>query len=329
MPTDSGGGGIGGLSPTGSGGTFSDALEEDLPGEPPVDPRKANGVMCGAATECASGFCVDGVCCENTCMGTCRTCALPGSAGTCRPFDVGTDPADECLDQTAASCGTDGTCDGAGGCRKYPEGTMCAVPGCSGSMLTMLGSCSAAGMCMKPAGTACGNYTCNGAACRTTCTLSAQCTTPSVCNTTTTSCGGLVGAYYNNTNFTGNPVMTRTDAIIDLDWGTTNPPGVNPDNFSIRWKGKVTPRFSQMYTFYLLADDGIRLMINNMMVIDSLPNPTPTVEKPGTPIMLQANQPVSIQIDFNEIVGSANIRLSWSSMSETKAVIPTSALSPP
>jgi hypothetical protein len=325
VPTESGGG-IGGLSPMGSGGELGDALEADLPDEPPVDIRKADGLPCGAATECTSGFCVDGVCCEQSCMGTCRTCALPGSAGTCRPFDVGTDPADECPDQTAASCGTDGTCDGAGGCRKYLEGTTCAAPGCSGSMLTTLGTCSAAGMCMKPAGAACGNYTCSGAACRTTCTSSAQCTPPSICSMTV--CGGLVGSYYNTMNFTGPVALTRTDATINFDWGFGVPgPGVSADTFSTRWAGKLTPRSSQTYTFYLSSDDGARLTINDTVVIDKLVDKEANAEEMGT-IALLAGQPVPIQLDYFENRELAKVRLSWSATGEPKAVVPISALSP-
>ena len=36
-----------------------------------------------AATECASGLCQQGVCCSSSCTGTCRSCALAGTAGTC------------------------------------------------------------------------------------------------------------------------------------------------------------------------------------------------------------------------------------------------------
>lgn len=36
---------------------------------------KALGVTCGTMPECASGFCVDGVCCESSCTTECRNCA--------------------------------------------------------------------------------------------------------------------------------------------------------------------------------------------------------------------------------------------------------------
>ncbi len=51
-------------------------------------PDGGNGGLCNAAADCLSGFCVDGVCCETACAGTCNACASAktGAAdGLCRP----------------------------------------------------------------------------------------------------------------------------------------------------------------------------------------------------------------------------------------------------
>jgi hypothetical protein len=76
----------------------------------------ANGRTCANSVECASGFCVDRVCCETACTGTCVACNLVGHSGTCRPYQEGTDPESECGDGTGA-CKS--FCDGIGGCT-YP-----------------------------------------------------------------------------------------------------------------------------------------------------------------------------------------------------------------
>ena len=57
---------------------------------------KAEGTTCGAANECASGNCVDGVCCESACAGECETCNLPNTLGKCMPVPDGEDPQNEC-----------------------------------------------------------------------------------------------------------------------------------------------------------------------------------------------------------------------------------------
>ena len=55
----------------------------------------------------------------------------PAAPGTCKPVPAGAvDPAGQCRDQGAASCGTDGFCDGAGACQLYAAGTQCAPPAC-------------------------------------------------------------------------------------------------------------------------------------------------------------------------------------------------------
>ncbi|HRI68748.1 MAG TPA: VCBS repeat-containing protein, partial [Polyangium sp.] len=45
--------------------------------------RAPNGSTCTIAAECTSGFCVDGVCCNNSCQGSCMMCNTPAAMGTC------------------------------------------------------------------------------------------------------------------------------------------------------------------------------------------------------------------------------------------------------
>lgn len=71
------------------------------------------GATCSDGSVCSTGNCVDGVCCDTACDGTCQACNLAGHVGTCTPIDDGTDPAGE--------CGAGSVCDGAGGCRAVPD----------------------------------------------------------------------------------------------------------------------------------------------------------------------------------------------------------------
>src|SRR5450755_3702316 len=57
--------------------------------------KKAMGATCGCASDCASNFCVDGVCCGTACTEACKTCAAAGSAGTCTFLVSGTKPREE------------------------------------------------------------------------------------------------------------------------------------------------------------------------------------------------------------------------------------------
>src|SRR6185436_10909765 len=73
--------------------------------------RLANGQACVDGDECASGHCVDGMCCDQACDGTCEACdaASKGSGpdGTCSFVIAGTDPRGQCQQQSPLSCGFD------------------------------------------------------------------------------------------------------------------------------------------------------------------------------------------------------------------------------
>ncbi len=62
----------------------------------PAGTGVAAGIACSTGSQCASGFCSDGVCCESACRGTCEACNLVGTAGKCTPVPDGQDPALEC-----------------------------------------------------------------------------------------------------------------------------------------------------------------------------------------------------------------------------------------
>ncbi|MDX2023807.1 MAG: Ig-like domain-containing protein [Deltaproteobacteria bacterium] len=73
-----------------------------------------NAKACVTNSECASGFCTDGVCCNAECGGKCTACNLPSSVGQCAAIksaeDVGT-------------CEGRNSCDSQGSCRlKQGEG---------------------------------------------------------------------------------------------------------------------------------------------------------------------------------------------------------------
>ena len=80
---------------------------------------------------------------------------------------------------------------------------------------------------------------------------------------------GLKGDYYDGDNFQ-KYVATRIDSKIDLSW-LIHPPvaGINPRYCSIRWTGRLFAPESGTYTFSTLVDDGVRVWIGNVKVIDA------------------------------------------------------------
>jgi len=146
---------------------------------------------------------------------------------------------------------------------------------------------------------------------------------------------GLQGIYYNGTNLSGIPLLTRIDTTINFDFSYGNipqvlspAPGIVPeDKYSVRWTGQVQPLYSETYTFYTQSDDGIRLWVNGVQLVDDWMNQGVT-EKSGT-INLAAGQKYDIVIEYYENTGNAVTKLLWSSASTSKAIIPKSQLYPP
>jgi hypothetical protein len=138
---------------------------------------------------------------------------------------------------------------------------------------------------------------------------------------------GLKGDYYNNIDFTAF-VLSRVDPGVNFDWGNGSPdPSIGADTFSIRWTGQVQPLYSETYTFYTLSDDGVRLWVNGLQLVNNWTDHAPT-ENSGT-IALSAGARYSIQMDYYEDGGGASAALSWSSPSQVKEIIPANQLSPP
>jgi len=137
---------------------------------------------------------------------------------------------------------------------------------------------------------------------------------------------GLKGEYYDDPEFT-QLRLTRTDAIVDFSWGTGSPHAtVGADTFSVRWTGQIIPRYSEIYTFHTVSDDGVRLSVDGVMVVNNWTDHAPT-ENSGT-INLVAGQPYDITLEYYENGGGATMQLLWSSGSQAREVVPQSQLYP-
>jgi hypothetical protein len=157
--------------------------------------RLPPGSACGLDGNCASGFCVDGVCCESRCGQLCQGCSKAKTGldnGLCRPVMAGTDPDGECADDGAMTCKRNGQCNGMGACALYPAGTACGAASCANATLTPPARCSGDGACMPRQAAPCpGNLVCeNATACKTRCASNADCTGGLACDTGTGQCRG-------------------------------------------------------------------------------------------------------------------------------------------
>jgi len=140
---------------------------------------------------------------------------------------------------------------------------------------------------------------------------------------------GLTGTYYNNTTFSGPPVLTRTDPVINFNFGTGSPdPAVSVDNFSVRWTGEVQAPATGDFTFATNSDDGVRLRVNGQLVIDNWTFHGDTLNA-SDPVHLTAGEKYPVELEFFEGGTFAIIRLQWSFAGQSLQPIPTTQLYPP
>jgi beta-glucosidase len=108
---------------------------------------------------------------------------------------------------------------------------------------------------------------------------------------------GLTAEYFNNMTLSGAPVLTRVDSSVGANWHDQSPgPGVHTDQWSARWTGTITPPATGEYTFALTSDDGSRLFVGGVRIIENWRDQAPVTET--ATLRLTAGQAVPIEVDF-------------------------------
>jgi N-acetylneuraminic acid mutarotase len=143
------------------------------------------GQRCEVGPQCASGHCVDSVCCDEECSGRCVTCALAGAEGTCSPAPPGTDPHHDC--GQGAPC--DSVCDAASACVSR-VGEACVATTCTedGTEAIEGAMCSVIGGPCTQVEVSCAPYRCGAispteAGCVTQCRSIDDCADGYACDT--------------------------------------------------------------------------------------------------------------------------------------------------
>src|SRR5207248_2949150 len=114
------------------------------------------------------------------------------------------------------------------------------------------------------------------------------------------------------------------DPMIDFSWGTSTVPFTNSGYYCVRWTGQVQPEFSETYYFDALTDDGVRLWVNDQLVIDRWTPKSPS-DTIGS-IALQGGVRYDIQMDYFQYGGGAQAHLYWYSPSQPRQIIPSARL---
>ncbi len=114
---------------------------------------------------------------------------------------------------------------------------------------------------------------------------------------------GIKGEYFNNMAITVNPALTRMDAAIDFQWGD-NGPGtpIGTKNFSSRWTADLELAVGDTYTFVTNTDDGVRVWLNDQMIIDNWWDHIPTI---NTSPAIELNPGIySLRVEFYKVAAA-------------------------
>lgn len=137
---------------------------------------------------------------------------------------------------------------------------------------------------------------------------------------------GLTTSLYNGTDF-DTLVSSRIDPVIEFAISTGSPGvGVDVDNFSVKFEGSIKPTYSETYTFSVTHTHGVRLFVGDL--------DTPLIDQWATSgthtatISLTAGQFYAIRLEWKHETGTAELRLKWSSTSQTDEVIGHRSLYP-
>ncbi len=125
--------------------------------------------------------------------------------------------------------------------------------------------------------------------------------------------------YWNNKTLSGEPFLTRSEAEINYDWGDAPPiTGIKRESFSVEWRRSVNFPVSGVYRFEATMDDGMRVWVDGVLIIDSWWDSQ--VHSMSADRHLNAGDH-DIKVHYYEAGGEAVAKLDWRQISASSPTI--------
>ncbi|MCU0342973.1 MAG: glycoside hydrolase family 3 C-terminal domain-containing protein [Ignavibacterium sp.] len=121
---------------------------------------------------------------------------------------------------------------------------------------------------------------------------------------------GLKGEYFTNMNLEGKPERTVIDKTINFLWNDKGPfEDFQVDTFSVRWTGYIKTDNNDNYTIEVSSDDGVRLYIDDELVIDDWNDHALLTNSYTT--HLNGGRLYKIKLEYYEKGGGAIVKFGW------------------
>lgn len=136
---------------------------------------------------------------------------------------------------------------------------------------------------------------------------------------------GLSAKYWNNNNWSGDPVLSRIDSNIDFEWSFSTPfPGVvNLNNWSASWNGYFIAPETGNYKFGTSADDDTKIYGNGTLLLNA---PCCSLKWMSGTVALTKGQAYPIRVDYNDLGGNAFMSFYVQLPAGTQMIVPSEYL---
>jgi outer membrane protein OmpA-like peptidoglycan-associated protein len=120
---------------------------------------------------------------------------------------------------------------------------------------------------------------------------------------------GLTATFFKDRSLT-KPIKTRVDPTIDYNWDNRPPGrGLPSTNYSVRWTGFLQPPTTGVYTFVASTDDGMRIWVDETLILDKWELQEPTDYRVQVP--LTGGKAVAFRVEYFQQEYQARAQVRW------------------
>ena len=119
---------------------------------------------------------------------------------------------------------------------------------------------------------------------------------------------GFRSEFYHGRKLAGDPVV-RHESKVDFGWTNGPAAGFGQNDFSARFTSEFTAPSTDAYVFHVVSDDGVRVWLDDQMILDSWKVQAPTALDSKS-MRLEAGSHHHFQLEYFQGDGGAEVHLS-------------------